>query len=88
MLTQQLAKELGPRGIRVNAVAPGVIKTRFAQVLYETPAIRDRILQANPLGRIGSPEEVANAVAFLASDAASYINGQTIAVNGGLDWAP
>ena len=83
MLTQQLAKELGPRGIRVNAVAPGVIKTRFAQVLYETPEIRDRILQANPLGRIGSPEEVADAVAFLASDAAGYINGEVLVIDGG-----
>lgn len=83
MFTQQLAKEIGGRGIRVNAVAPGVIKTRFAQVLWQTPEIHDRVVHANPMGRIGVPEEVANAVAFLASDEASYINGEVLVIDGG-----
>jgi NAD(P)-dependent dehydrogenase (short-subunit alcohol dehydrogenase family) len=83
MLTKQLAKELGGRGIRVNAVAPGVVKTRFAQVLTDTPEIRDRVLERNPLKRFGTTQEVANAVAFLASDEASYITGEVLVIDGG-----
>ncbi len=81
-LTRQLAAELGGR-IRVNAVAPGLIKTRFAQALWGNEEILNRVLASNPMGRIGAPEEVAGAVAFLVSDAASYVNGQVIVVNGG-----
>jgi NAD(P)-dependent dehydrogenase (short-subunit alcohol dehydrogenase family) len=81
-LTRQLAAELGGK-IRVNAVAPGLIKTRFAQALWGNEEILNRVLNSNPMGRIGSPEEVAGAVAFLVSDAASYINGQVITINGG-----
>jgi NAD(P)-dependent dehydrogenase (short-subunit alcohol dehydrogenase family) len=82
MLTRQLAKELGSN-VRVNAVAPGLIKTRFAEALWGNDAIRDRILSVNPMGRIGTPEEVASAVVFLASDAASYINGEVLVIDGG-----
>ena len=82
MLTRQLAKELGGK-VRVNAVAPGVIKTRFAEALWGNEAILDRILAANPMGRIGLPDEVAGAVVFLASDAASYINGEVLVIDGG-----
>jgi NAD(P)-dependent dehydrogenase (short-subunit alcohol dehydrogenase family) len=82
MLTRQLARELGGK-VRVNAVAPGVIKTRFAEALWANEAILDRILAANPMGRIGVPEEVAAAVLFLASDAASYVNGEVLVVDGG-----
>jgi NAD(P)-dependent dehydrogenase (short-subunit alcohol dehydrogenase family) len=82
MLTRQLARELGGK-VRVNAVAPGVIKTRFAEALWGNEAIMDRLLATNPMGRIGTPEEVAGAVAFLASDAASYINGEVIVIDGG-----
>lgn len=82
MLTRQLAKELGGT-IRVNAVAPGVIKTRFAEALWGNEAILERILANNPMGRIGVPDEVASAVLFLASDAASYVNGEVLVVDGG-----
>jgi NAD(P)-dependent dehydrogenase (short-subunit alcohol dehydrogenase family) len=82
MLTRQLARELGPR-IRVNAVAPGIIKTRFAEALWSNEAIMERVRTANPMGRIGTPEEIAGAVVFLVSDAASYINGEVLVIDGG-----
>ena len=82
MLTRQLARELG-RNVRVNAVAPGLIKTRFAEALWGNEAILERVLASNPMGRIGVPDEVAGAVAFLVSDAASYINGEVIVIDGG-----
>ena len=82
MLTRQLAREIGGK-VRVNAVAPGLIKTRFAEALWADESILDRVLASNPMGRIGLPEEVAGAVAFLASDAASYINGEVIVIDGG-----
>jgi NAD(P)-dependent dehydrogenase (short-subunit alcohol dehydrogenase family) len=82
MLTRQLAKELGGK-VRVNAVAPGIIKTRFAEALWGNEAIMERVRTSNPMGRIGTPDEVASAVAFLVSDAASYINGEVLVIDGG-----
>ncbi|HUZ85755.1 MAG TPA: glucose 1-dehydrogenase [Candidatus Baltobacterales bacterium] len=82
MFTRQLAREIGGK-VRVNAVAPGLIKTRFAEALWGNEAILDRVLAVNPMGRIGVPEEVASAVVFLASDAASYINGEVVVIDGG-----
>ena len=82
MLTRQLARELGGK-VRVNAIAPGLIKTRFAEALWGNEAILERVLASNPMGRIGLPDEIAGAVAFLASDAASYINGEVIVIDGG-----
>jgi NAD(P)-dependent dehydrogenase (short-subunit alcohol dehydrogenase family) len=82
MLTKQLARELGGK-VRVNGVAPGLIKTRFAEALWSNEAILDRILASNPMGRIGVPDEVAGVVAFLVSDAASYVNGEVIVIDGG-----
>ena len=82
MLTRQLAREIGGK-VRVNAVAPGLVKTRFAEALWANEAILDRVLASNPMGRIGLPEEVASAVVFLASDAASYVNGEVLVVDGG-----
>ena len=82
MMTRSLAKELGGR-IRVNCIAPGLFKTRFAEALWSNEAILNRSLAENPMGRIGSPEEIAGAAVFLVSDAASYINGQTLVVDGG-----
>jgi NAD(P)-dependent dehydrogenase (short-subunit alcohol dehydrogenase family) len=79
-LTTQLALELAP-AVRVNAVAPAVVKTRFAQALYE--GFEDQVAAGYPLGRLGEPSDVADAVAFLLSDAASWITGQTIVLDGG-----
>jgi dehydrogenase/reductase SDR family member 4 len=82
MLTRQLAREIGGK-VRVNGVAPGLIKTRFAEALWGNEVILERVLASNPMGRIGLPDEVGGVVAFLASDAASYINGEVIAIDGG-----
>jgi len=83
-LTRQQAVELGNLGIRVNAVAPGPVNTAMARKVH-TADIRADYHDAIPLNRYGTEEEVAEAVAFLCSDAASYINGQTLAVDGGFD---
>ena len=80
-LTAELAVELGPR-IRVNAVAPAVVKTRFATALYENR--EEEVSAAYPLKRLGVPEDIAGAVAFLLSDQASWITGQTLVLDGGV----
>ncbi len=85
-LTQQQAVELGVRGIRVNCVAPGPVDTAMAKLVH-TADIRTSYRDAIPLGRYGTVEEIAEAVVFLCSDAASYINGQILAVDGGFDAA-
>jgi NAD(P)-dependent dehydrogenase (short-subunit alcohol dehydrogenase family) len=82
MLTRQLARELGGK-VRVNAVAPGLVKTRFAEALWANEAILDRVVSSNPMGRIGVPDEIAGAVVFLVSDAASYVNGEVLVIDGG-----
>ncbi|MEN9654028.1 MAG: 3-oxoacyl-[acyl-carrier-protein] reductase [Chlamydiota bacterium] len=80
--TKSLAKELASRGVRVNCVAPGYIETAMTDVL--NPAVKEVLLSKIPLGRIGQPKEIAQAVLFLASDQASYVTGQVIAVDGGM----
>ena len=80
--TRALAKELAGRSITVNAVAPGFIDTDMTREIG--PDQRDRMVSLVPLGRLGAPEEIAAAVAFLASPAASYITGETLHVNGGM----
>ena len=80
--TKSLAQEVGSRGITVNAVAPGFIDTDMTRELSD--AQRDALLAAIPLARLGQPEEIASVVAFLASDAAAYVTGETIHVNGGM----
>jgi 3-oxoacyl-[acyl-carrier protein] reductase len=80
--TKALAKELAPHGVRVNAVSPGVIDTPFHE-MFSTPEMLQNFVKMIPLGRVGTPAECANVIAFLASDAASYIVGETIEVNGG-----
>ena len=84
-LTKSVARELAPRGVRCNAVAPGFIETDMTAAL--TAAQRDAILGEIALGRLGSVEDVASAVAFLASDDASYVTGQVLAVDGGMTFA-
>ncbi len=83
-LTRQQAAELGNAGIRVNAVAPGPVDTAMAKQVH-SPAIRKGYHDAIPLERYGTEQEIAAAITFLCSDAASYINGQTLAVDGGFD---
>ncbi len=80
--TKSLAKELAPHGVRVNGVSPGVIDTPFHEV-FSTPEMMRNFEKSIPLGRVGKSEEVATVIAFLASDASSYIVGETIEVNGG-----
>ncbi|MEE9618528.1 MAG: 3-oxoacyl-[acyl-carrier-protein] reductase, partial [Anaerolineae bacterium] len=80
--TKSLAKELGPRNITVNAVAPGFIPTTLTADMPEE--WKQRVIEMTPLKRMGQPEEVAYAVAFLASDEASFITGETLTVDGGL----
>jgi len=80
--TKSLAKELAPHGVRVNAISPGVIDTPFHEV-FSTPEMIRNFVTTIPLGRVGTPMECAKVVAFLASDAASYVVGETIEVNGG-----
>ena len=80
--TKSLAKELAPHGVRVNAVSPGVIDTPFHE-MFSTPEMMRSFVSMIPLGRVGTAVECANVVAFLVSDAASYIVGETIEVNGG-----
>jgi NAD(P)-dependent dehydrogenase (short-subunit alcohol dehydrogenase family) len=83
-LTMELAVELGP-GIRVNAVAPAVVKTKFATALYE--GREEQVSASYPLKRLGVPEDIAGAVAFLLSDQASWVTGQTLVLDGGVTLA-
>jgi meso-butanediol dehydrogenase / (S,S)-butanediol dehydrogenase / diacetyl reductase len=85
-LTKQQAAELGTVGVRVNAVAPGPVDTEMAKKVH-SKEIRADYHDAIPLNRYGTPEEIAEAVGYLCSPAASYINGQTLAVDGGFDAA-
>jgi 3-oxoacyl-[acyl-carrier protein] reductase len=80
-LTRAMAKEFAPRGVRVNAVAPGLIDTDLSKAVRGL--IGDRVKDIIPMKRVGSPEEVANAIVFLASDEAAYVTGQVLRVDGG-----
>jgi 3-oxoacyl-[acyl-carrier protein] reductase len=82
-ITKGLAKELAPKGIRVNAVSPGTVDNHFHEV-FSTPEAMKNMLAATPAGRLGTNEEIAEVIVFLCSDAARYVYGQTIEVNGGM----
>ena len=82
-LTRTMALELGPDNVRVNAVGPGPIKTDMTAETRANPERRDWLLQGIPMGRFGEAEEIANVIAFLLSDAASYVTGQVICADGG-----
>jgi NAD(P)-dependent dehydrogenase (short-subunit alcohol dehydrogenase family) len=82
-LMRALARELGPGGVRVNALAPGLVETRFAAALFQDRAAYERLIGGTPLRRHGQPEDVAGAALFLASDASAHITGQTLVIDGG-----
>jgi len=82
-LTKAVAQELGPQNIRVNCVAPGVIRTRFSSAITNNDVIHDKMMEIVPLGRVGEPDEIAGLVSFLVSDDASYVTGETYVAAGG-----
>ncbi len=83
MATKVMAKEWAKYNIRVNAIAPGLVKTRFSEALWSNPEILQGALAGTPLGRIAEPDDMVGAVIFLASDASTYVTGQVLAVDGG-----
>ncbi|MCL4879258.1 MAG: glucose 1-dehydrogenase [Anaerolineae bacterium] len=82
-MTQALAQELAPDNIQVNAIAPGIIKTKFAEALWSNDQIHRRLIENTPAGRIGQPEEIVGAAIYLGSDESSYMTGQVMVVDGG-----
>ena len=83
-LARSLAVEWGPKNVRVNCIAPGLVKTDFARALWENPANLAKRLETTPLRRIGEPDDIGGIAAFLASPAAAYITGQVIVADGGV----
>ena len=83
-LTRSLAMEYGPAGVRFNSVAPGVVETAMWTENLAKPGVREEVLALVPLRRLSTPEDVADVVVFLASDAARYITGETISADGGM----
>ena len=82
-LARNLAAEFGPQGVRVNCIAPGLVKTDFARALWENPDTLKAVTRGTPLRRIGEPHEIAGAAVFLAAPASTFMTGQTIIVDGG-----
>ncbi len=83
MLTRVLARELGGFNIRVNAIAPGLVETKFSEALWKSETILGSYLKGTPLGRTGQPDEMVGAVLYLASDASSFVTGHTLVLDGG-----
>jgi NAD(P)-dependent dehydrogenase (short-subunit alcohol dehydrogenase family) len=82
-LARNLAVEWGRHNVRVNCIAPGLVRTDFARALWENPQTLKAVTATTPLARIGEPDEIAGAAVFLASKASSFMSGQTIVVDGG-----
>ena len=82
-MARNYAVEWGKSGIRVNTIAPGLIKTDFAKALWNNPVMLKRTEEQTPMGRIGEPDDIGGVALFLASDAAKYMTGQVIVVDGG-----
>jgi len=83
-LARNLAVEWGSRGIRVNCLAPGIVKTEFAKALWDNPAIAEPAIRSTPLQRLGQPDDIAGAAVFLASPAGRFVTGQTLVIDGGI----
>jgi NAD(P)-dependent dehydrogenase (short-subunit alcohol dehydrogenase family) len=84
MLTRVMARELAPSGVRVNAIAPALVETRFSETLWKTPEILERYLASTPLGRVAQPDEMAGAVVYLCSSPdGDYVTGEFLRVDGG-----
>ena len=84
MATRVMAREWAACNIRVNAIAPGMIRTKFSEALYTNPEILKNVMHHTPMGRLGEPEEIVGAVIYLASDASSYVTGGIFSVDGGI----
>jgi NAD(P)-dependent dehydrogenase (short-subunit alcohol dehydrogenase family) len=85
MLTKAFAQELGPFNIQVNAVAPGVIKTRFSSILWQTPSIAEAIEKHTPLGRLGEVDDIVGAALYLASPLSDFVTGTVLVIDGGIN---
>ena len=83
-MTKTLAYELAANNVRVNAIAPGLIDTRFASAIVKNDALSAMVVKKTPLGRVGRPEEIAGGALYLASDSASYLTGHTLVIDGGM----
>jgi len=83
-MTRGMAKELGSTGVRVNAIAPGVVETKLAAALIDNPEIHRLVVQLTPLGRHGQPDEIVGAALYLATDASSFTTGSVLVCDGGM----
>ncbi len=83
-LARNLAVEWGRRNVRVNCIAPGLVRTDFARALWDNPPVYEEVLKASPLGRIGEPEDIAGAALLLATEAGRFITGETLVIDGGV----
>ena len=83
MMTQSYALELGPQGVRVNAIAPGLVQTVLSEYYWKDPSRLEQLMSHQPIRHLGQPPEIADVALLLASDASSYLTGQTIVVDGG-----